>query len=191
MADDSALHQSLEVITNKIAETRNGAGRLFVSAVGGMLDPASYLVSELERHARVTGICLGNTHPATLSSLCNDKGGWDNAYTEALKVHDFGANDMLLTFSVGGGQPGISNVVSNAMLYAKEQGGFIAAFVGKESGGVAHEKADSLIVVPSASVDKDHISGLTQDGVRVLCSAIIDRLKITARTFDASPTFVS
>src|SRR6516225_4457840 len=84
-----------------LAETRGRGGRLFILGVGGSAANASHAVHDFRK---VTGIeaYAPTDNVSELTARTNDE-GWPTVFEEWLRVSRLRREDMLLVFSVGGG----------------------------------------------------------------------------------------
>ena len=130
-----------------IRQVRERKGRLFFLGVGGGAGHASHAVNDFRK---ICGI-ESNTptdNPSELTARVNDE-GWDTCYVNWLKGSNFGTNDSIFIFSVGGGnlEKKISVNIVNSIKYAKEVGAKIMGVVGRD-GGFTFNVADSCILIP-------------------------------------------
>ena len=84
-----------------INETRSNNGRMFILGVGGGAGHASHAVNDFRK------ICGLEAYTPTdnvseLTARVNDD-GWETAYVNWLKISKLNKNDIILVFSVGGG----------------------------------------------------------------------------------------
>ena len=130
-----------------ISETRNNNGRMFILGVGGGAGHASHAVNDFRK------ICGLEAYTPTdnvseLTARVNDD-GWETAYVNWLKISKLNKNDMLLVFSVGGGnlEKNISVNIMKSLELAKKLGTRICGIVGRD-GGYTVQVADACVVVP-------------------------------------------
>src|SRR6202050_1807695 len=93
----------IDAVAEGIAEVRQKGGRLFILGVGGSAGHASHAVNDFRK------ICGFEAYAPTdnvseLTARTNDE-GWDTTFSEWLKGSRLSANDGILIFSVGGGNP--------------------------------------------------------------------------------------
>ena len=83
-----------------------------------------------------------------LTARVNDD-GWDTAYLNWLKISNLNQNDMLLVFSVGGGnlEKNISVSILKSLELAKNIGTAICGVVGRD-GGYTAQVADACVIIP-------------------------------------------
>ena len=130
-----------------INETRSNNGRMFILGVGGGAGHASHAVNDFRK------ICGLEAYTPTdnvseLTARVNDD-GWETAYVNWLKISKLNKNDMLLVFSVGGGnlEKNISVNILKSLELAKKLGTRICGVVGRD-GGYTAKVADACVVVP-------------------------------------------
>ena len=125
-------------------------GRLFIIGVGGSAANASHAVNDFRK---LTGIetYAPTDNVAELTARTNDE-GFETIFEEWLKVSKLGHKDMVLVFSVGGGnkEKNVSVNLIKALDYAKEVGAKTAGIVGRD-GGYTKQAADICVVVPTAN----------------------------------------
>ena len=90
---------SIEALATGLAALRERKGRLFILGVGGSAGHASHAVNDFRK---ICGIeCYAPTdNVSELTARTNDE-GWENTFSEWLKVSRLGPNDGLLIYSVG------------------------------------------------------------------------------------------
>jgi D-sedoheptulose 7-phosphate isomerase len=88
---------------------------------------------------------------AELTARANDE-GWDTTYVEWLKGSRLNSEDILLVFSVGGGdlERNISANLVQSLKYGREVGAAILGVVGRD-GGYTAKVADACVVVPTVN----------------------------------------
>ncbi len=130
-----------------INETRSNNGRMFVLGVGGGAGHASHAVNDFRK------ICGLEAYTPTdnvseLTARVNDD-GWETAYVNWLKISKLNKNDIILVFSVGGGnlEKNISVNILKSLELAKKLGTRICGVVGKD-GGYTAQVADACVVIP-------------------------------------------
>ena len=130
-----------------INETRSNNGRMFVLGVGGGAGHASHAVNDFRK------ICGLEAYTPTdnvseLTARVNDD-GWETAYVNWLKISKLNKNDIILVFSVGGGnlEKNISVNILKSLELAKKLGTRICGVVGRD-GGYTAQVADACVVIP-------------------------------------------
>ena len=84
-----------------------------------------------------------------LTARVNDD-GWETSFANWLRVSRLGKQDMVLVFSVGGGdlQRNISPNLVRALEHAQQVGATICGVVGRDGGHTARV-ADACVIVPT------------------------------------------
>jgi len=141
---DSEVMEKVAVL---LAETRKNGGRLFILGVGGSAGNASHAVNDFRK---LTGIeaYAPTDNVSELTARTNDE-GWATVFEAWLRVSRLSATDMLLVFSVGGGnlEKQVSPNLVTALQYARSVGSKVAGIVGRSDGFTA-QVADACVVVP-------------------------------------------
>ena len=130
-----------------INEIRSNNGRMFILGVGGGAGNASHAVNDFRK------ICGLEAYTPTdnvseLTARVNDD-GWETAYVNWLKISKLNKNDILLVFSVGGGnlEKNISVNILKSLELGKKLGTRICGIVGRD-GGYTAQVADACVVIP-------------------------------------------
>ena len=138
---------AIERAVGLLAETRKRGGRLFVLGVGGGAANASHAVNDFRKLAGFEAYAPTD-NVSELTARVNDE-GWPAAFEGWLRGSRVTADDLLLVFSVGGGdlERGVSPNLVHALRYGQERGARILGVVGRAAGFTA-QVADVCIVVP-------------------------------------------
>ncbi|HUJ72222.1 MAG TPA: SIS domain-containing protein [Verrucomicrobiae bacterium] len=141
---------AIERLAALLAETRSRGGRLFVLGVGGSAANASHAVNDFRKLAGIETYAPTD-NVSELTARTNDE-GWPTVFEAWLRVSRLRREDMLLIFSVGGGdaQRGVSANLVAALQYAKQVGASIGGIVGRAEGYTA-QVADVCVVIPVAN----------------------------------------
>ncbi len=161
---------SIEKIAALAAQTRDRGGRLFVLGVGGGAANASHAVNDFRKLAGIEAYAPTD-NISELTARTNDE-GWDTVFEAWLKISRLRTDDMLLVFSVGGGdvQRQVSANLAPALDYARRTGAKIAGIVGRD-GGYTARVADACVIVPT--VNRAHITPHTEAFQAVIWHAIV------------------
>src|SRR6202158_1245594 len=92
---------AIERMVDIVAETRTQGGRLFILGVGGSAANASHAVNDFRKIAGIEAYAPTD-NVAELTARVNDE-GWATVFEAWLRVSRLRANDLVLVFSVGGG----------------------------------------------------------------------------------------
>jgi D-sedoheptulose 7-phosphate isomerase len=150
---------SIEKAASLLSETRSSGGRLFILGVGGSAANASHAVNDFRKIAGIEAYAPTD-NVSELTARTNDE-GWATVFESWLRVSRLRASDLLLVFSVGGGdlEKNVSPNLVAALQYAKTVGAKILGVVGRDGGHTA-KVAEVCIVIPT--VNPDHITPHTE-----------------------------
>ena len=142
--------EDVERIAQLIVATRENGGRLFIIGVGGGAGHASHAVCDFRKIAGLEAYSPGD-NVSELTARTNDE-GWETVFREWLKGSRLRCEDMLLVFSVGGGnlEKNISSNLVLALEFAHKIGAKIAGIVGRD-GGYTAQIADACVIVPTVN----------------------------------------
>ncbi|HSR09743.1 MAG TPA: SIS domain-containing protein [Bryobacteraceae bacterium] len=130
-----------------LAQTRAAGGRLFILGVGGSAGNASHAVNDFRK---ITGMeaYAPTDNVSELTARTNDE-GWSTVFERWLRVSRLRPGDMLLIFSVGGGnlEKQVSPNLVEALKYARTVGAKVGGIVGRD-GGYTAQVADACVLVP-------------------------------------------
>jgi D-sedoheptulose 7-phosphate isomerase len=130
-----------------LVRTRTAGGRLFILGVGGSAGNASHAVNDFRK---ITGIeaYAPTDNVSELTARTNDE-GWSTVFERWLRVSRLRPDDMLLIFSVGGGnlEKHVSPNLVEALKYARTVGAKVGGIVGRD-GGYTAEVADACVLIP-------------------------------------------
>jgi D-sedoheptulose 7-phosphate isomerase len=150
---------SIEKAALLLSETRSCGGRLFILGVGGSAANASHAVNDFRKIAGIEAYAPTD-NVSELTARTNDE-GWATVFESWLRVSRLRSNDLLLVFSVGGGdlEKNVSPNLVAALQYAKTVGARVLGVVGRDGGHTARV-ADVCIVIPT--VNPDHVTPHTE-----------------------------
>src|SRR5579862_6554202 len=138
---------AIERMTSLLACIREDGGRLFILGVGGSAANASHAVNDFRK---ITGIeaYAPTDNVSELTARTNDE-GWATVFERWLRVSRLRADDMLLIFSVGGGnlEKHVSPNLVEALKYARSVGAKVGGIVGRD-GGYTAQVADACVLIP-------------------------------------------
>jgi len=158
---ETYIDESMQILKRIDAETidrmvemlialRQKGGRLFILGVGGGAGHAAHAVGDFRK---ITGIeaYTPSDNIAELTARVNDE-GWDTTYAEWLVGSRMDHDDMVMIFSVGGGdlQRNISANLVRALQSAKQVGAKVMGIVGRD-GGYTAQVADACLVIPTVN----------------------------------------
>ena len=142
--------RSIERLVDCLVELRDRGGRLFVVGVGGGAGNASHAVNDFRKICNIEAY-TPTDNVSELTARINDD-GWDSSLSEWLRGSRLKSADMVLVFSVGGGdvERNISTNLVRALQYATAAGASICGIVGR-NGGYTAEIADECVMIPVVS----------------------------------------
>ena len=120
--------------------------------VGGSAANASHAVNDFRKLCDFEAYSPAD-NVAELTARINDD-GWDTAFANWLRGSRLAARDVVLVFSVGGGDAArnVSMNLVRALDYAKAVGARTAAIVGRD-GGYAGRVAETCVIVPTVNAE--------------------------------------
>ena len=132
-----------------LAEAR-GKGRLFILGVGGGAGNAGHAVNDFRKLCGIEAYAPTD-NVSELTARVNDD-GWPTSFANWLKGSRIRADDVVLVFSVGGGnaEKNISANIVEALKVAKASGAKVIGVVGRD-GGYTKQVADACVVVPTVN----------------------------------------
>jgi D-sedoheptulose 7-phosphate isomerase len=144
--DTAAIERMVELLVG----VRERGGRLFILGVGGGAGHASHAVNDFRKIAGIESY-TPTDNVSELTARINDD-GWDTSFANWLKVSRLGAGDLILVFSVGGGDVArnVSPNLVRALQLAKSVGTPICGVVGRD-GGYTAQVADACVIIPTVN----------------------------------------
>ena len=130
-----------------IHDIRSKNGRMFILGVGGGAGHASHAVNDFRKICGIESY-TPTDNVSELTARVNDD-GWETAFVNWLKISNLNQNDMILVFSVGGGnlEKNISVNILKSLELAKQLGTKICGVVGRD-GGYTAQVADACVIIP-------------------------------------------
>src|ERR1700689_2118920 len=147
--------ESIEHAAGLLASTRAAGGRLFILGVGGSAANASHAVNDFRKIAGMEAYAPTD-NVSELTARANDE-GWSSIFDSWLRTSRLRSEDLLLIFSVGGGniEQNVSPNLAAALKYAQSAGAKIIGVVGRD-GGYTATVADVCVLIPT--VNAAHIT---------------------------------
>lgn len=139
-------YKLLEEIVFEINLVKKNKSRIFFIGVGGSAGNASHAVNDFRKICNIE--CYAPTdNVSELTARINDE-GWKSSFSDWLKVSKLNHKDMLIIFSVGGGnsKKKVSMNIVETIKYAKSIGAKVISIVGKKD-GFAHKNSDKSLLV--------------------------------------------
>ena len=164
--DFNTLNKAIQIL--KDLKTKNG--RLFILGVGGSAGNASHSVNDFRK------LCNIETYTPTdnvseITARTNDE-GFETIFEEYLKVSKLNEGDVLLIYSVGGGNESLNistNLVS-AIKYAKKTNSKIISIVGKNDGFAYQNSNCAILVSPN---DKKFLTPISESMQSVIWHLLV------------------
>ncbi len=137
--------KKIEKIAKILNTLRLSKGRLFIMGVGGSSANASHAVNDFRKLCNIETYCLTD-NVSELTARTNDE-GWDSTFVGYLKNSNLKSKDILMTFSVGGGnlKKKVSMNIVKAMQYASKKKVKTVSILGKNDGYAAKNSTISII----------------------------------------------
>mgnify|MGYP005992677549 FL=1 len=139
--------KKIDKIIIGLKKLKQRKGRLFILGIGGSASNASHAVNDLRK------LCEIETYAPTdnvgeLTARTNDE-GFETIFSNWLRVSRLSNKDVILIFSVGGGniKKNVSVNLINAIKLAKKVKADIFSIVGKMD-GYAYEQSNVSVCVP-------------------------------------------
>ncbi len=147
---DQLESAAIERLAQLLVKLRQGGGRLFVLGVGGGAGHASHAVNDFRKIVGIEAY-TPTDNVSELTARVNDD-GWETSFANWLRVSRLGARDMVLVFSVGGGnlEKNVSPNLVRALELAKSVGASIGGVVGRD-GGFTARVADACVIIPTVN----------------------------------------
>jgi D-sedoheptulose 7-phosphate isomerase len=141
---------AVERMVDLLVTVREQGGRLFILGVGGGAGHASHAVCDFRKIGGIEAYTPSD-NVSELTARINDD-GWETAYANWLRGSHINTRDLVLVFSVGGGdaQRNISANLVRALQCAKEAGARVCGVVGRD-GGFTAQVADACVLIPVAN----------------------------------------
>ena len=134
------------LIIKFLKKLKKDKGRLFIIGVGGSAGNASHAVNDYRKLCDIDAYTPVD-NVSEITAKTNDE-GFDTIFDSYLTLSNFNKNDLLMVFSVGGGnfKKKVSVNLIKAIKYSKLKGGKCICIVGK-SDGYAFKHSDISILV--------------------------------------------
>lgn len=141
--------KSLHDLQFALSDLQKNKGRLFIIGVGGSAANASHAVNDFRKLCGIEAYSFDNL--AELTARTNDE-GWETVFEKWLMGNNLTGSDMVMVFSVGGGneEKKVSVNIVNGLKYAQFMGATITGIVGRD-GGYTKKVADVCVVIPTVN----------------------------------------
>ena len=132
-----------------LKKIRNNQGRLFIIGIGGSAGNASHAVNDFRKLCNIDAYTPVD-NISEITARTNDE-GFETIFEEYLKISKLNKKDLILIFSVGGGniKKNVSTNLIKAIKYGKKIGCKILSIVGKND-GFAFKNSDCSIFIKSS-----------------------------------------
>ncbi|MET0790333.1 MAG: SIS domain-containing protein [Polyangiaceae bacterium] len=141
---------AVERVLAELVAVRDRGGRLFVLGVGGSAGNASHAVNDFRKICGIEAYAPTD-NVSELTARVNDD-GWETTFAAWLVVSKLSERDLLLVFSVGGGnrEKNVSPNLVRALEYGQSVGARIAGIVGRD-GGYTAQAAHACVIIPTVN----------------------------------------
>lgn len=142
LVDDKKILSAI----NHLKKMKSKNGRLFIIGVGGSAGNASHAVNDFRKLCDIDAYTPVD-NVSEITAKTNDD-GFETIFDTYLKLSKLNKNDLLMVFSVGGGdfKKNISTNLIKAIKFAKNKKSKVICIVGK-SNGYAFKKSDISILI--------------------------------------------
>ena len=171
---------AIDRLVASLVALRSRGGRLFVLGVGGSAGNASHAVNDFRKICGIEAY-TPTDNVSELTARVNDE-GWETSFAEWLKVSRLAAADLVLVFSVGGGdlERNISPNLVRALEHAKRVGATVCGIVGRD-GGFTARVADACVIIPT--IRPESVTPHTE-----AFQAVVWHLLVSHPSLQAAPT---
>jgi D-sedoheptulose 7-phosphate isomerase len=170
-------HEQIEKVADQLAGVRERGGRLFILGVGGSAGNASHAVNDFRKICGIEAYAPTD-NVSELTARVNDE-GWATVFDSWLKVSRLRRDDLVLVFSVGGGnlEKNVSPNLVAALKHAKEVGARVVGIVGRD-GGYTAKVADACVIIPV--INSGHITPHTEGFQGLVWHLLVSHPKLKA-----------
>ena len=167
--------EQIDKMVRLFVEIRERDGRLFVLGVGGSAGNSGHAVNDFRKLAGMEAYAPTD-NVSELTARINDD-GWDTSFARWLEGSRLQPKDLVLVFSVGGGdrEMNVSVNLVKALEYAQGVGAQIGGIVGRD-GGFTAQVADACVVVPT--VDEHTVTPLAESFQSVIWHLLVSHPEI-------------
>jgi D-sedoheptulose 7-phosphate isomerase len=175
---------AIDGVVQRLVQTRDRGGRLFILGVGGSAANAGHAVNDFRKIAGIESYAPTD-NVSELTARTNDE-GWATVFEAWLRTSRLNAKDTVFVLSVGGGDAA-NNVSPNlvrALDLAKSVGATVVGIVGRDGGHTA-KVADACVVVPT--VDSANVTPHTEAFQAVVWHLMVSHpdLKVTQTKWES------
>lgn len=184
LADAASIARAVDAaaidrLLDELVALRKRGGRLFIVGTGGGAGHASHAVNDFRKLADIEAYAPTD-NVSELTARINDD-SWETSYVEWLRVSRFSSRDMLLVFSVGGGNEArnLSTNLVRCLEEANRVGARIGGIVGRDGGATAR-LGHAVVIVPVR--DPEAVTPQTEGFQAVLWHLLVSHPSLRLRT---------
>ncbi len=161
---------NIEKAAVTINNARKKKGRMFILGVGGSAGNSSHAVNDFRKLCSVEAYSPTD-NVSEITARTNDE-GFETIFSEYLKISNLNSKDILLIFSVGGGnlKKKVSLSLIEAIKLAKKKKSKIISLVGKND-GYAYKNSDVAILMNSPELK--HVTPVSEAMQAVVWHALV------------------
>ena len=121
IALDNISEKEFNKTVDLFVKLKKDKGRLFIIGLGGSAGNASHAVNDFRKLCNINAMALTD-NVSEFTARVNDE-GWENVFSDWLKWNEANQKDLVLIFSVGGGnlKKKVSHNISKAIIYSKKR----------------------------------------------------------------------
>tara|TARA_S200000501_G_scaffold348491_1_gene363741 strand:+ start:172 stop:765 length:594 start_codon:yes stop_codon:yes gene_type:complete len=140
--------EDISDLVKEILNIKKKNGRIFFLGVGGSAGNASHAVNDFRKICEIESY-TPTDNVSEFSARINDD-GWNNSFSEWLRVSRLNNKDAIFILSVGGGniKKKVSINLVEAIKFAKKVKSKVFGIVGRD-GGFTKLKGDKIILIPN------------------------------------------
>ncbi|KKR32420.1 MAG: hypothetical protein UT65_C0001G0015 [Parcubacteria group bacterium GW2011_GWF2_39_8b] len=167
--------QEIEATIKVLVNLKKKGGRLFLLGVGGSAGNCSHAVNDFRKICKIEAYAPTD-NVSELTARANDD-GFDTVFNKWLEVSQLSSNDVVMVFSVGGGniEKNISVNIVKALEFAKKVGSPILGIVSRD-GGYTKKVAKVSIHLPIS--EPELITPLSESFQAVIWHSIVTHPKL-------------
>ena len=142
--DFNSLEKAIDILKN----LKKQKGRLFLLGVGGSAGNASHAVNDFRKLCNIESY-TPTDNSSEITARTNDE-GFETIFVEYLKISKLSKKDVVMVFSVGGGnvKKKVSVNLINAIKFSKKSKAKTISIVGKDDGYAYKNTNCSILVKP-------------------------------------------
>lgn len=136
----------IDLFIKSLKKIKKNKGRLFILGVGGSAGNSSHAVNDFRKLCEIEAYSPTD-NVSEITARTNDE-GFENIFSEYLRVSKFNKKDGILIFSVGGGNKSkkVSVNLIKAINFVKQKKGKVFSIVGRND-GYASINSDFKIII--------------------------------------------